>query len=62
MPTQPTTSRQGWVAQKRAQRASVPVESRSWAARCCAPFVYDPLSVPFSLMEYLPAPRLVSLM
>ena len=33
MPTQPTTTRHGCVAQARVQRASAPVERRSWAAR-----------------------------
>ena len=33
IPTQPATTRHGWVAHARAQRASAPVERRSWAAR-----------------------------
>ena len=33
MPTQPKTTRHGCVAQARVQRASAPVERRSWAAQ-----------------------------
>jgi hypothetical protein len=40
IPSHPKITRHGWVAQIRAQPASVPVASLSWAARC--PFVGGP--------------------